>query len=420
MKTIISTIGLSLFFAIMTFGQVEPRLHQSIFSLDYEGQGNFSDYSITNYNYLPSGALESEITDAYNNDGSFFGTSGLFYTYDENEELLLQTTTRRYNSTVKIWITEYWWNYTYDDHGCEASIEFIANVGGPIYKVEYERNADCQSIKEVLFWNQLMGSTDSLSKWKEYEYTYMQDGISYERKEYDFLTGEKLLTKEENYIYDSDGLLEEYNVKRNLEFGNNWQGTKYTYAYDQQGNLILRQLYQNSFAEPDWSLTREYKYLNEYDEQNRLINLTKEKYFMDLGTLVLDEVETTSEATDFACGDLVERTTLTHADVDNVDVRNEYFYEGKNECFEIEKVMLEMSIFPNPSLGEITVESPVLESGNTQIMVVDMNGNLLLEKNEFHREESTTINLSHLPNGMYIVQLMNQEHFVQNKVMIIN
>ena len=419
MKTITSTIGLSLFFVILTFGQIEPRPSQSISSLRYAGQDDFTTYTISNYNYLPSGQVESMILDAYNMDGSFFGTSGVFNSYDENEEILLRATTRRYNSTVNIWITEYWFDYTYDNNGCETSVKFIQNVGGTIYKIEYEKNENCQPIREVFFWNQSF-PVDTLIELRAYEYTYLQDGISYERKRYNFddITGEWVLVNQENYMYNSNGNLEEYRLKSRLYRVDDWEGRKVINTYDQQGNIIVKQIYQNSFDIPEWYLIQEFTYVNEYDEHNRLINSTKEEYDLYLGALILDKSETTSEATDFACVDLVEKTTLTYPYSDDLEFQYEYFYEGKDECFEIENVMLEISIFPNPSMGEITIESPVLESGNTQVVVFDINGKLLLEKNEFRRAENVELYLGHLPNGMYVIQLMNQEHFVQQKVVI--
>ena len=418
MKTIITTIGLSFLFSMTIFAQVEPRLYQTIQSIDFEGQGDFSPWIITHHNYLPSGVLDFEIMDGYDLEGNFTGTFGTFYSYDENEKLLLRQTTRRYNSTVKIWITEFWLDYTYDNNGCETSFEYVQNVGGTFYKIDYEKNADCQPTKSTFWFNSPQSNT--LEKWSENEYTYMQDGISYESKRYiyDLDTGEKELEGHRHFFYNTDGLIEESRSRSGLNRVDNWTGSKAIYTYDQHGNVVTVQRYNNSFSIPQWYLVREERYFNEYDEQNRLVKITKEEYELNSGILVLDESDTFFRTTDYACGDLVERTE-TGTNSNNLGFQYEYFHEGKDECFEIENVMLEMSVFPNPSSGEITIDSPILESGNTQIKVFSIDGKAMLEKTEIKRATTTTMNLSHFPNGIYVIQLMNQDHFAQEKVVMV-
>lgn len=79
-----------------------------------------------------------------------------------------------------------------------------------------------------------------------------------------------------------------------------------------------------------------------------------------------------------------------------------------------------MDVFPNPTFGEITINSSIFKSGNTQILVFDISGKLLLQKNEQRRLELIDFDLGDLPNGVYMIQLMNQNYFVQERVVVAN
>jgi len=158
-----------------------------------------------------------------------------------------------------------------------------------------------------------------------------------------------------------------------------------------------------------------YDYFKEYDGQGRLIqsgsNITR--YSFDPPIIIEEDIY----HYEYWCKDLV-KVNEERDENDNVLFRIESYYEGIDECFEIENELLEIDVFPNPTLGMITVNSPVFKSGNTQISVFDMNGKLLLQKNESMRMELVEFDLGNLPNGIYVIQLMNQEHFVQNKIVL--
>jgi hypothetical protein len=73
-----------------------------------------------------------------------------------------------------------------------------------------------------------------------------------------------------------------------------------------------------------------------------------------------------------------------------------------------------VKVFPNPSDGNITIEQ--LEHRPLQIMIQDING-----KNIFSKAFNglwQTLNLNHLPNGLYILQLQSGNKLSQSKILI--
>lgn len=85
-------------------------------------------------------------------------------------------------------------------------------------------------------------------------------------------------------------------------------------------------------------------------------------------------------------------------------------WEAQINCFfpaaigEIEEELL--SVYPNPSQGIITLKN--LKKENYQISVQDMNGrNCLMSKNTIGAFASKELDLSHLENGIYFIQVAN-------------
>jgi len=179
--------------------------------------------------------------------------------------------------------------------------------------------------------------------------------------------------------------------------------------------------YINSFSVPNWGFNNKYIFQNEYDDQSRFVKTTYGLYTQDGGELVLSVDSESIREYQYECEDWLAQETLarTQEGLGNGS-RHVYHYEGKDECFEIEESDLEIAIYPNPTSGNITINSPVFQSGNTMIFIFDISGKLLLEEKEIGRMEKVEMDLGHLPNGIYVVQLLNQNHFVQQKVIVRN
>lgn len=417
MKINLLFLCFALFYMSNALGQMEPRLSQKDSYGDSDNEGDFTILKSTTFSYFPSGKIKEEVVDYYE-DGIFDQRRGGFFEYNEDESLLLRKTNRRYNPSVDLWVTVYWNDFTYDANGCEIKQETTFNVGGGApSKIEYQRDSDCKIIKRT---NWLSGGTvDTLADLGVTEFDYFADGISYEERKFRVYYGDSTLNNRDTYRYNVDGLLEE-EEKITFDFINVWSGRKRNYVYDQYGNVDTEWLYISDFANPDWYLANKIVYQNEYDDQFRITNSKGEVNVPDgSGGWTINENTTTIKNYEYECEDLLAQETSAPEQIGiGTGFRFIYHYKGEDDCFDIENTTLEISVNPNPTFGNLTINSPVFQSGNTMISVYDISGKLLLGKTEISRMEKIELDLSHLPNGMYVVQLMNQNHFVQEKVVV--
>ena len=76
---------------------------------------------------------------------------------------------------------------------------------------------------------------------------------------------------------------------------------------------------------------------------------------------------------------------------------------------------IKISIFPNPTEGEIEINIENLETNVTShIMVYDFSGKLLKTQNNLN--ETNLLNLSEFSNGTYIVRIMIDSHISEWKI----
>ncbi|HRO76989.1 MAG TPA: T9SS type A sorting domain-containing protein, partial [Crocinitomicaceae bacterium] len=71
----------------------------------------------------------------------------------------------------------------------------------------------------------------------------------------------------------------------------------------------------------------------------------------------------------------------------------------------------EIAVFPNPNNGIFTVQTPVK---NSKITVHTLSGKLLYETKQVN--EQTTIDLSHFPSGMYLLNVRSDKFSVTKKI----
>jgi hypothetical protein len=76
-----------------------------------------------------------------------------------------------------------------------------------------------------------------------------------------------------------------------------------------------------------------------------------------------------------------------------------------------------LSIYPNPSSGILKVESKLVESRNSQIQVKDIMGRIVFEKDA--QQDLEILDLSFLPNGIYVIHLFNDNELIDSKKVIL-
>ena len=177
MKTKIIFISI-FFFAINSFAQTPLRESKIILSINDVNPNEFRKFITEEFTYDIKGNMTEKIVKDYSSEEQIDDWRGTFYEYDNNG-LLIKETNRRFNQTVSLWITEDWLEYSYDDNGCLIEKKEIANLGDIHFSVSYERNNQCQIVKQNNFQIYTVGGITETYLTDVREFTYLQDGISY-------------------------------------------------------------------------------------------------------------------------------------------------------------------------------------------------------------------------------------------------
>jgi len=420
MKIIFSLLFSIGFFIQSSFGQDNLQLYKEIISRYSSSIDAYNTKSIIDYEYDTYGNTLSKITTDYYSDtltnlnihSNIRKREGVFYVYD-SEHQLIKETYRDYNKDVDLWITSSWFEYSYNSNGCLEVTLYTQNVGiGGGARVEYERNEDCLITKQTL----LRESFPSGVLMIDYiiERTYFQENNSFQFNTFlptDTL-GEFYLSIIGEYIFNSFGKEERYSYS---SYDSSTNQVVYEFKresdFDLHGNIIYSEINERNDDSSDWVLRNFHDYENEYDDQDRLL-MSEDVY----NSVSQNSIFIGNTIHEYLCpSDTFPSSTIT-LEYNGIMWKSDFIYDGKNDCFDIENEVLEMSVFPNPTIGMITINSSIFKSGDTQVSIFDMNGKFLLEKNESSQCELMEFDLGDFPKGMYVVQLMNQDHFVQERV----
>lgn len=112
----------------------------------------------------------------------------------------------------------------------------------------------------------------------------------------------------------------------------------------------------------------------------------------------LGEGTYTVTVTDNYCGIATATVQVTAGSIGIQDVNNNLF-----------------SFFPNPTTGELTLVSTAFLN-KASVQVLNVLGETVLEKNDYSGG-SLSLNISELPKGTYIIELLNQGTYSRKKVL---
>ncbi|MFK7774961.1 MAG: T9SS type A sorting domain-containing protein [Saprospiraceae bacterium] len=417
MKNLLVAAFSLLFFFQIGISQSTPREVKYIRYTNEWANNEFRKTYETESSYNNDGNISSKIIKVYNTDESIQIWQGGFYEYDE-KKMLKKYTSRRYNQDVDLWITTRWIDYKHDHNGCRTEEKTTQNIGGQISRrVTYTRNSDCQITSELVEW---LGNGFDLTPKDYYTRDYHSDNISYDEVFYRYsMIGDSLyLHKSRKVLYGQNNEIEEayWNIFDTVE--DTIIIAKNCYTYDEQNNLTSNTEFrvQNTNA---LELKQQHIYENEYDENNFLIRKKTEVWDYDINLSEFIFNLSYENIYQNSCEGIVEEYTKSYEQT-NVKNRYEFAYEGINECLDLDEVDLKITAYPNPSDGNIEIKSSIFQTGNTEILVFGIDGKVLLQKNEKSRSEVSFIDLTSMQNGIYILQLQNGKHFVNEKIVIAN
>ncbi len=401
------------------FGQTEPLLQKY---KRFKNDGPETDFWLSTereFTYDLNNNLTTRILKGYSGPNEMVYWEGGFYKYDDNN-LLKRYTSRRYNQDVDLWITNSWIEYEHDPNGCRIEEVTYSNVGGDITRrVTYTRNENCQITSELIEWRP--NGVDLIPK-EMYTREYYPDGKSYDEKFYrQASSGDTMYLAIEtaNIIGENENILESHRTIFTTT-QDTFFHTKTFYDYDEYDYVTLSSKYYRDQNADSFELNQQRFYYNQYDENGFMISKETEQWHYDDPNAPVENLYFRQKFIfKNSCEGINEEYTV-HLGETNKDVRYEFIYQGINECLDVESLDLNISISPNPSDGAIEISSPFFKTGNTDILVFATDGKVMLKKNENSRCESSFIDLTSMKNGIYILQLQNGDHFVNEKIVIVN
>jgi hypothetical protein len=77
-----------------------------------------------------------------------------------------------------------------------------------------------------------------------------------------------------------------------------------------------------------------------------------------------------------------------------------------------------MSLYPNPSSGNVYLEYNATEDAEIEVMITDLSGQALIRKELYFNKgkSSHALDLSTLPNGVYILRYINGDKTFARKI----
>ena len=400
MKKSILLLPLFFLFFQKIDGQVEPRLVQQVVQVYSDSLEMFLDSKQLLYEYDSKGNVISETEINFDNQGEIISWEGKLKEFD-TENLLIKETDRRYNWEVGIWITNDWIEFFYDENGCLVERKIVPNIASVDFSIQkIDHDNECQELGYI-------SEREDGSLVGTGETRYTDEGNRIFAKNYFYIEAI-------DSLFYMGGLLRHINEEKDeIELfdyllwgsGRFFENTHHLFEHDYQfgTNGILESKNRNTY---------DIVYHPNYNIHNPL------EIYLDT---FLSEVATIDY---YYCQDVLvkEEIDFEQFDIDGNSFLGKrrvlYFYEGEDRCFDFENKST-ASVYPNPTSGNIQIESPLLASGNTQIKVIDINGKIMLEKLVVARKELVSLNIGHLANGTYVLQLLSGEHFISKKIVIV-
>ena len=388
--------------------------------------------SVVAKHFDASGQLINEMTSSftYDEDGKLirydFPDHQLWSTYTYNNDLLMQEYTRHegghpvYSESFQYTYENYkvktkshlwgamnaseYWIYDYNSEGRVERIDYKDEYDDDYHMhwlYEYENDG---KTKIENYWTSWINQGMLLRKKTVYQYDEAYNLLTTHVENYS-VEGELVQTTLTTYTYTPSGK-KDSEITQTLTDGE-WDNTEIIrYVYDDNDRVTEWQVGAWSDEKGDWTLTN--KTIYALDEEALTLTMTfykksgEEWTWEDYGWLVnhiqplfyepyLTEQE---HALRFHAYDDLYDSEHINQFVFTLTETNEPTYVNTHE-----QQGSKFSIFPNPSQGQLKVESPL---DNTVIRIYNLQGQLVMAK---LFDFNTDINAENLPSGIYLWEI---------------
>jgi len=329
-----------------------------------------------------------------------------FAEYDENHNLMLEY----YQLWISVWRNYQKSIYTYDtNNNLETRVTY--NVDGSfnwklnnMYTYTYDTNGRLASELDQSYYNNQWSNT-----WRNV-YTYDEIGLPNKFIRQDWIMEDWIDIEVTTYSYNANNLLE-------YELFEKWNGVElgsqrqYFYEYYESNRI-------KSIIMQDWHLgwVNKLKEIFLYDENGNVVRRTGLEWINEgwVNTLTVsslyDQNNFLIEQVYKMCGDGVN---LSWAD------SIYYYFHTVVGIESLPKIGRSLSIYPNPSNNNITIELDDNHKSSAKITMILYNLNGQLTTQCQITEQQTVIDVSQLAPGIYFVKILsdngvNVGKFVKN------
>ena len=358
----------------------------------YEYSGNLlTKYTDQNWYSLPEKYVKAEIIEyQYNDDDQF--QLRLLYNFTSADEIVQNF---------------YWDEYFYNEKGCVIALkDSVSSIHG-IYDqhyFEYQVDENCNPIEElktslppsgILYFHKTTRVfdasnvllKDTLFRW--YNDNWIEERIN-------------------DYVYDTAGRL----IEKHVTIYGNFNVTEETeeWTFDEHDQLVHYIRWRKTSSNP-YKLIKKDSMVIVYDDQYRV----SEKEFHQTNFATISPVEYYTY--DYYCQDILRQSGKE--DLPRI-FRTFYEYPPgfDDECAEgLEDISI--SIYPNPSHGEITITSDLLAAESAVLRVFDVAGRELYVQDFLILKDTYTIDLSFLITGIYMISIQTEGFVKTEKVLIL-
>ena len=364
--------------------------------------------------YNEEGYMLSQLEQGWEN-GTWLDNWNYIYTYDKNNNLQTYLIQLWY----LVWINYYNWTYTYDVNNnllFEIFESWDYNLGTWYYSYRttctYDENNNLLTKLEEYWYNGIWINnykysftydannnvlTNLIEEWIDgtWENIY-KETYSYEANNYCIIQLEQEWQNETWVNYYRGSHKYDSNNNRKLILWETWENetwencVKWNYDYDENNNLLeeLHELWKDD----KW--INDYRYLWTYDENDNAVQAELFEFLQHFISLPLPLYYNNMQS-NFIFEGRGNKLTASYKKLDNpVPVLNKEIYE--------------LSVYPNPSSGELQIVGYDLRIGDLQIY--DTHGRNVganLRKCIKNEEMEMIIDISHLPKGIYYLKTGN-------------
>lgn len=359
--------------------QSTPILVEKIHEIYDDNRGDFWKPLHEYFEYTNDGKIQKVERVIYFDEAVIENWLGQFYEYD-SQGRLSKRINKNFNQDVKIWITQDWEEFFYDDNGCIIKSVYIQNTGGVQDSSFYINDDQCRPLRIDYFNN--------TSNYFTYEYP---DDYGSEIS---------------SLYWKPDSVWIEFIIKENI--------------LNEYGDLIKEATYaKNNGVDTSNFMEAVYDYDYTFDPiTNNIIDKTKTGWRFSSNLIDTSVLSSQYFTYDYNCQGLLIQEDRNPNQHNMFSWRRmTSIYSGKNDCFDYDQEF-NISISPNPTNGQVSIASNIFESGDTQLRVFSFDGKMMLERLLSTSKESQEVDLSFLRNGIYIIHLISEDHFASTKLII--